>query len=642
MSTKAATTPSVSIERPDDISELVGDICCKGYDLLKYRLAEIVKDTNNEFWFQKDTNYTYVFDESSLPNGGIYGMKDRRGENSDLTLKLTVSKLVPLKCASDFERNVTSVAAVKYRLGGRRKVRKPAEYTIELCVVLVKEKVKRVRSIGSAPASTVVCTNMGDGTVTATSLSGSGEGLSSLKRKAAPLPFTFKTTKLCISLYAPIETQQKVASVTTGVPSGKTNKEFTYDLSGFIVGGIDKAASNGSSEVLGDDDEVADESFDVSFTLSRFRKDLMVLAGDGFPEEYGYDKKTLGPRCKLFIQKQYNSSSWTEIPSTIMLVRTILEQMETKGRVKNGRMLTRFSFGRSKAGLEFGSVREVNDYVCDDFGEYVKFSQNETPASPYVRKVGKVKRDSNWNKPARITELIANLYSSQTSKLHYGFLKEHGNSFFRIISANLSMHLDNSVFLPALNDPDNHPISDEIITQDVLEVFIRSHQNDLPGNPMPETNRYPPTNETMLITPPTLREWKSTQQPVFDIFGSSTITPTNTHHHAAVMPSTVPNPNEIDAVTFRAEWNDEEVSVMIEDNFTIDTDMESILDAEDVLSDLGAVDGGGQSYRYVIQKRSGGKLTLKWDKFRGTTMKKIMNIKNVHEDYIVIVKKRNL
>ena len=99
---------------------------------------------------------------------------------------------------------------------------------------------------------------------------------------------------------------------------------------------------------------------------------------------------------------------------------------------------------------------------------------------------------------------------------------------------------------------------------------------------MPETSKYPPANETMLITPPTLREWKATQQPVFDIFGLNTITPTNTQHHAAIMPSTVPNPNEIDAITFRADWNDEEASIMIEDNLTIDTDMENILNAEDV------------------------------------------------------------
>ena len=102
ISTKAGKAHYVVIERPDDISDLVGEICCKGYDLMKYRIAEIVKNTDNDFWFQKDNNYIYRFDESALPNGGIYRLKDRRVEDSDLASKLTASKLVPIKCARDF------------------------------------------------------------------------------------------------------------------------------------------------------------------------------------------------------------------------------------------------------------------------------------------------------------------------------------------------------------------------------------------------------------------------------------------------------------------------------------------------------------------------------------------------------------
>lgn len=29
----------------------------------------------------------------------------------------------------------------------------------------------------------------------------------------------------------------------------------------------------------------------------------MVLTEEQFPEEYGVDKKSLGPNCKLFVQK---------------------------------------------------------------------------------------------------------------------------------------------------------------------------------------------------------------------------------------------------------------------------------------------------------------------------------------------------
>ena len=69
VATKADKVPSVFVERPDDISNLVGEICCKGFALLQYRIVEIVKNTDNNFWFQKDENNTYHFDESTLLNG---------------------------------------------------------------------------------------------------------------------------------------------------------------------------------------------------------------------------------------------------------------------------------------------------------------------------------------------------------------------------------------------------------------------------------------------------------------------------------------------------------------------------------------------------------------------------------------------
>ena len=66
--------------------------------------------------------------------------------------------------------------------------------------------------------------------------------------------------------------------------------------------------------------------------------------------------------------------------------------------MKNGVLTMMCLFGRAKAGLEFKSEKDVNNYACDDFGEGVVYSQNRDPVSPYVRKVGKVKRDANWNK----------------------------------------------------------------------------------------------------------------------------------------------------------------------------------------------------------------------------------------------------
>lgn len=233
----------------------------------------------------------------------------------------------------------------------------------------------------------------------------------------------------------------------------------------------------------------------------------MVVAATQFSEEYGADRKSLGPKCKIFLQKLWNTSAWMKVTSTEMLVTSIKDQMETKGQIKNGVLQMRISFGRAKAGQAFLTELDRHNYVYQDFGESIKFSQSGEVASPYIRKVGKVKRDVCWDKPARIAELVSELYTNVTSKMYYGFLKEHGNSLYRIISVNLSVKKDNSIFLPALDDPGNNELRDEIINRDILLIFIRSHQNDLTGAPMPETKKIPPVNETMMIMPPTFGEW---------------------------------------------------------------------------------------------------------------------------------------
>ena len=93
-----------SPSQPDDISEHVGAVTCKEYEQLKSRLVEIVENTDNVMYFHKDSLHIYRFDESALPNRGIYGMKERRTDDSDSTSKITASKLVPIKLAGDFEK----------------------------------------------------------------------------------------------------------------------------------------------------------------------------------------------------------------------------------------------------------------------------------------------------------------------------------------------------------------------------------------------------------------------------------------------------------------------------------------------------------------------------------------------------------
>lgn len=52
------------------------------------------------------------------------------------------------------------------------------------------------------------------------------------------------------------------------------------------------------------------------FTLLRFRRDVMGVAVDRFPEEFILKLNALDPKCKLFFQKGWNCLCWIEIANT--------------------------------------------------------------------------------------------------------------------------------------------------------------------------------------------------------------------------------------------------------------------------------------------------------------------------------------
>ena len=78
------------------------------------------------------------------------------------------------------------------------------------------------------------------------------------------------------------------------MPSGKPNKEFHYDLEKFILP-VNDDDDNSIASLLNDD--AIDEEFSTSFTLSKFSKDLMVIATNKFPEEYSLKKGHLDPNA---------------------------------------------------------------------------------------------------------------------------------------------------------------------------------------------------------------------------------------------------------------------------------------------------------------------------------------------------------
>ena len=113
------------------------------------------------------------------------------------------------------------------------------------------------------------------------------------------------------------------------------------------------------------------------------------------------------------------------------------------------------------------------------------------------------------------------------------------------------------------------------------------------------------------------------------------MTPTGIPSSATVL-SAVPN-DELVGITFRADWDDdEEVSVMVEGNSYFDSTMEELMIDGDVCLEL--VNNASDAYKYMIKKRSGGKLNHKWVKFKGRKVRILLRSKNVDEDYIVIMR----
>ena len=94
---RPGSNPSIKIKSPVDISDQVGEIDPKGYQKLKDRIKTLVEDTDCGLYFHNDPAHKYTFNESSLPNDGIYGMKVKRKDDSDQNTKLTASKLSPIQ-----------------------------------------------------------------------------------------------------------------------------------------------------------------------------------------------------------------------------------------------------------------------------------------------------------------------------------------------------------------------------------------------------------------------------------------------------------------------------------------------------------------------------------------------------------------
>ena len=140
VSVKAGNQPLISIDSPDDVSAHLGEIRSKEYEKLKSRFTNVVEYPDHKLFFHKDSVHKYRLDELVLQNGAVYGLKERRVGDSSSASKITAGKLVAIKSADEFEKHLDEVAAVEYKRRGKRQAKAVESYTVELFIVIIKEK----------------------------------------------------------------------------------------------------------------------------------------------------------------------------------------------------------------------------------------------------------------------------------------------------------------------------------------------------------------------------------------------------------------------------------------------------------------------------------------------------------------------
>ena len=321
--------------------------------------------------------------------------------------------------------------------------------------------------------------------------------------------------------------------------------------------------------------------------------------------------------------------------------------MSNKIRIESCSLVIRLSFGCAKMGMEFKSQDEIDEYttILEGAGECLLYSHNKDSCSPYVRRFGSTKRNKNWSKPTQITKLISNMYQSDGCMMHYAFLREHSNSFFRIISASIAHLKDASPFIPFVEDPSSVP-SDAIIDEHLLSVFVSSFKNDILGQYLPETDKYPPTNESMLKVPPTLREWKKESNNLMTI-----ITPTEACPKLKQRCVTNVQYDEVIVLTFQNVENNKEISVCIESPLSMASTIASVMDLGGVNKDFGLSNfntdenlstpmssaSAVETLKFRVLKQNESFYTFCCDKLPIMTVSTLVRMKNIHDDYLIVV-----
>ena len=134
---KNTSKPGLMIQNPTDITNLIGKFELKKFDQLKDALHEVIDDCTYDLFFHHDNCHIYSFDERPFQNGAIYGRMQKKDKSELVGTKITSSRLVPIQTKSIFVKHVKEIGEAIHNC---RKKKSIDYYKVELCVLVVKEK----------------------------------------------------------------------------------------------------------------------------------------------------------------------------------------------------------------------------------------------------------------------------------------------------------------------------------------------------------------------------------------------------------------------------------------------------------------------------------------------------------------------
>jgi hypothetical protein len=351
---------------------------------------------------------------------------------------------------------------------------------------------------------------------------------------------------------------------------------------------------------------------DITFSLNKFRTQVMKLSIEEFKECYGIEKNGIGKKCKLHIRTSLNNHNWMAIENTSEFHDLILNEYKTKKKnkswVSDRTLKVHISMGKAKSGEAFKDENDADFYLDLNTGDALDFSQ-EDAQSPRVKLNSAEMNVITRSLPVQAKKMILRMYTKQASKLYHGFLWDHLDKIVAVVirMSNVNLNSNGASEIRSLlqSESDESILSDA--TVDSMLLDLRLSLSSAPESEFPSKGKYPPLAGVDPPRLPTLLQWKHHQHPTQpgtnEFKGNPFASVFSSMFNSVLVPkesTEEPSSQTVNVVTF--SYENRQSSVPVINDLTLSTTMLSILKKTRLYNLLlGGVDG----YDFKVAHESG-------------------------------------